>query len=325
MKKICNFVFVLLLAATCAATTAAAQDAFPSQRTVKLIAPYAPGGTGDTLSRILAEKLGVIWQTPTIVENRQGGSAVVATQLVASSPADGHSLLVSASNFTINPFFLPKLPYDSAKDFTPITLLATNPHILIVNSSVPAKNLKDFIAWAKEKKGAGTYASFGNGTSAHLGFERLKRTAGIDMVHVPYKGAAPAIADLMSGQVDAMLCDTQQVIQFLPTGKIRAIASASTARPATLPDVPTFTEGGVPNFVSTSWFGLIAKAGTPPVVIDQIQQAAVKTLSQPEVKARLQAMGVDAVGSSRKDFDDFLKKNSEEYGAIIKSEGIKAE
>jgi len=325
MRSRLDLVFALFLAAACGLAPAAEEGKFPSERAVRLVAPFAPGGTGDTLTRILAERLGVVWQTPTIVENRQGGSAVVATQMVASAPADGHSLLVSASNFTINPFLLPKLPYDSAKDFSPVTLLATNPHILIINASVPATNLREFLAWAKLKKGGGTYASFGNGTSAHLGFERLKHAVGINMVHVPYKGAAPAISDLMSGQVDAMLCDTQQVIQFLPTGKIRAIASASAERAPTLPEVPTFSEGGVPNFISTSWFGLIAKAGTPQAVIDEIQRATVRVLNQSEVKARLQTMGIDAVGSSQKDFDVFLKKNAQEYSAIIKVAGIRHE
>jgi tripartite-type tricarboxylate transporter receptor subunit TctC len=273
----------------------------------------------------LAEKLALVWRTPAVVENRQGGSAVVATQMIANAPADGHTLLVSASNFTINPHLLSKLPYDSARDFAPVTLLATNPHILIVNSGIPARDLREFIAWAKTKNGRGTYASFGTGSSGHLGFERFKRATGIDMIHVPYKGAAPAISDLMSGQVDAMLCDTQQVIQFLSSGKVRAIASASQARVKTLPDVPTFAEGGVPGFISTSWFGLIARAGTPPSVLAEINRDVAGVLNQTEVKARLYAMGIDAVGSSQEVFDAFLKKNSNEYGDIIKSAGIKAD
>lgn len=325
MKTIYRSALALLFSLGCAGIATAQQAEFPSSRPVKIVAPFAPGGTGDTLARILAEKLGAIWQTPVIVENRQGGSAIVATQMIANSPADGHTLLVSASNFTINPSLLPKLPYDSAKDFAPVTLLATNPHILIVNPSVPTKNLKEFIAWAKAKKGTVTYASFGNGSSGHLGFERFKHATGIDMIHVPYKGAAPAISDLMGGQVDAMFCDTQQVVQYLSSGKIRAIASASTARSASLPDVQTFTEGGVPGFTSTSWFGLIAKAGTPPAVLAEINRDVIKVLSQPEVKARLYAMGVDAAGSSQKDFGRFLQKNAEEYGDIIKSAGIRAE
>ncbi|WP_435503130.1 tripartite tricarboxylate transporter substrate binding protein [Variovorax sp. LT1R20] len=325
MNKIYRYVLVLLFTAGCVATAAAQPAAFPSPRPVKIVAPYAPGGTGDTLSRILAEKLALVWQTPAVVENRPGGSAVVATQMIANSPGDGHTLLVSASNFTINPFLLSKLPYDSARDFAPVALLATNPHILIVNPSVPARNLKEFIAWAKAKKGAGTYASFGNGTSGHLGFERFKHATGVDMIHVPYKGAVPAISDLMSGQVDAMFCDTQQVLQFLPSGKIRAIASASATRAATLPEVQTFAEGGVPGFISTSWFGLIAKADTPPAVLAEINRDVIKVLQQPEVKARLYTMGVDAVGSSQKDFGAFLQNNTREYGDIIRSAGIRAE
>jgi tripartite-type tricarboxylate transporter receptor subunit TctC len=325
MKKFFTPLFALIVAAGCTVVAQAQEVAFPSSRTVKIVAPFAPGGSGDTLARILADKLGAIWQTPAIVENRSGGSAVIATQLISTSPADGHTLLVSASNFTINPHLLAKLPYDSSKDFAPVTLLATNPHILIVNPSVPARNLKEFIAWAKSKKGAGTYASFGTGSSGHLGFERFKRAAGIDMIHVPYKGAAPAIGDLMSGQVDAMFCDTQQVIQFLPSGRIRAIASASAARTSTLPEVPTFAEAGVPGFISTSWFGLIARAGTPQAVLDEINRDAVKVLGQSDVKARLYAMGIDAKGSSRKDFETFLKKNSQEYGDIIKAAGIRAD
>lgn len=325
MKKICGSVLALLLSLGLVGTSIAQQNAFPTNHPVKIVAPFAPGGTGDTLARILAEKLGTMWKTPVIVENRQGGSAIVATQMIANAPADGHTLLVSASNFTINPSLFPKLPYDTAKDFSPVVLLATNPHILIVNPSVPAKDLKEFIAWAKAKKGTATYASFGNGSSGHLGFERFKRAAGIDMIHVPYKGAAPAISDLLGGQVDAMLSDTQQVVQYLPTGKIRAIASASIVRSSSLPEVQTFTEGGLTGFASTSWYGLIAKAGTPPAVLDEINQAVASVLSQPEVKARLHTMGVDTATGSPKDFENFLQKNAKEYSEIISATGIRAE
>lgn len=314
----------VISALVCAAAPAQAPS-FPSGDTVRIVAPFAPGGTGDTLSRILAERLTTTWRVPVVVENKPGGSAVVATQTVAQAPGDGHTLLVSASNFTINPHLLSRLPYDTARDFAPVALLATNPHILIVNPSVPAKNLKEFTAWAKARKGAATFASFGNGTSGHLGFERFMRAAGIEMVHVPYKGAAPAIADLMSGQVDAMLSDTQQVVQFLPTGKIRALAAASTARTTTLPEVPTFAEAGLAGFVSTSWFGLIARSNTPAAVLDRINADVAEVLQQPAVKGRLYAMGVDAVGSSAKVFGAFLEKNSSEYGDIIRSAGIRSQ
>ena len=325
MKTMRRSAFVLLSLFGFAGLASADQNIFSDNRPVKIIAPFAPGGTGDTLSRLLSERLGVMWGVPIVVENRQGGSAIVATQAVATAPVDGHTLLVSASNFTINPSLFTRLPYDSAKDFAPITLLASNPHVLIVNSSVPAKNLKEFIAWAKTKNGTANYASFGNGSSGHLGFERFKRAAGIEMVHVPYKGAAPAISDLLGGQIDAMFSDTQQVIQYLSSGKIRAIASASATRSSSLPEIPTFTEGGLPGFISTSWFGLIAKAGTPPSMLSDIHRDVVKVLSQPEVKARLAAMGVDPGGTSREDFELFLLKNGKEYGDIIRSAGIRNE
>lgn len=303
----------------------AQQNIFSDHRPVKIIAPFAPGGTGDALSRLLAERLGIMWGVPIIVENRQGGSAIVATQALVNAPADGHTLLVSASNFTINPALFSKLPYDSTKDFAPLTLLAANPHVLIVNPSVPAKNLQAFIAWARTKNGSATYGSFGNGTSGHLGFERFMRAAGIEMIHVPYKGAAPAISDLLGGQIDAMFSDTQQVIQYLPSGKIRAIASASAARPSSLPEVPTFAEGGLPGFASTSWFGLIVKAGTPPSMQADIHRDVLKVLGQTDVKARLQAMGVEPGGSAQKDFEAFLLKNAKEYGDIVRSAGIRIE
>ena len=309
-----------------AGNMARAEDsAFPGQRPIKFVAPFAPGGTGDTLSRILAERLGAAWNVPTAVENRTGASAVIATQVIAGAPADGHTILISASNFTINPFLIKKLPYDTEKDFAPISLLATNPHILIVHPSVPAANLKEFIAWAKRSRGSAAYASFGNGSSGHLGFERFKRAADFSMVHVPYRGAVPAITDLMSGQVQAMLCDTQQVIQYLASGKIRALASASSARASTLPEIPTFSEGGVAGFTSTSWFGLIVRSDTPPNVQRQIQQDVTRVLRQTEIKARLFAMGVDAIGSTSSEFRSFLQKNAKENGDIIKTAGITAD
>ncbi len=317
--------FLLAGFAAGALPASAQQTSFPLQKPVKFVAPFAPGGTGDTLSRILAEKLGQLWQVATLVDNRPGGSAVIATQVITNSPADGHTLLVSASNFTINPSLLPKLPYDPEKDFAPIALLATNPHILIVHPSVPAKSLKEFIEWAKSRKGSATYASFGNGSSGHLGFERFKRAAGIGLLHIPYKGTVPAITDLISGQVDAMFCDTQQVLQYLPVQKIRAIASASQARASTLPEVPTFAEAGLAGFYSTSWFGLIARSGTPKEVQQMIQRDVAKVLALTDVKARLFAMGVDAIGSSSKDFEVFLKGNAKEYGDIIKAAGIRAD
>lgn len=307
-----------------AAVAHAAEDAFPS-RPVTLIAPFVPGGSGDLVARSLAERLAAGWNRPVQVENKPGAAAVVATQALLAAPADGHTLMLTAANVAINPVLLKKLPYDSARDLQPLALVATNPHVLVIPAALPPRDLKSFIAWAKARPKPAAYASFGQGTSAHLGFERFKQAAGIDLVHIPFKGAVPAVTALLAGEVDAMLSDTQQVLQYAPGGRLRALAVGGTERSPSLPDVPTFDEAGLPGFVSHSWFGLLLRAGTPPATVAALQRAAAQALAAPELRRPLKTAGIDAAdpaAATPEQFQRYIERASAEYRQIVETARI---
>jgi tripartite-type tricarboxylate transporter receptor subunit TctC len=209
---------------------------------LRIIVPYAAGGASDLIGRKVAERLDNTLGRRVLVDNRPGGGTVIGSQAALAASADGNTVLLVAASFVIMPQLLAKSPYEPSVDFVPVTLAAANAHLLVTSSKVPASNIKEYVAWAKSRKGAASFASFGNGSSGHLGFELLRRELGIDMVHVPYKGGAPAMQDLLCGQVDSMLTDLPQAVSHVKGGKITAIAVASTARAASLPEVPTLAE-----------------------------------------------------------------------------------
>ena len=314
---------LLLAAGTIAASplTTVAQTAPP----LRIVVPYAAGGIGDLVARTLGEPVGQKLGQGVVVENKPGAATVVGAHAVAGAPADGHTLLLVAASFVITPSLLPKLPYDVAKDFTPLTLLASNPHLLVVHPSVPANNLQEFIAWAKARKGEAAYASFGNASSGHLGYELLKKKAGFEMIHVPYKGGAPAIADLIAGQVSAMLTDLPQAIPQVKAGKLRAIALADETRAAALPEVPTFAEAGLPGFESKSWYGLLLRSGTSPERVARLHEAFAAALKDPAVKAKLEQAGLDIIGSSAAEFGLHLKREGDKYAEAVRVSGVKME
>ena len=309
---------LLSLGASFAALTIApSSSAQPPSRQLRVIVPYAPGGIGDTLVRTLADRMFNQQAGRVIVENRAGGATVIGTQAALTAPADGATMLMVAASFVIQPQLFSKTPYNVQKDFVPVCLVASNPHLLVVHPSVPASNLKEFIAWAKFRNGAAAYASFGNGSSGHLGFELLKKAGGFDMVHAAYKGGAPAIQDLLGGQVSAMLTDLPQAVQHVKSGKLKAIAVGAQLRAPALPEVPTFAEAGVPNFQSQSWYGLVMRAGTPPEVVEQLNGVVNVALKDDKLKSILEPSGLELIGGSSEQFRQFLDKEAARYQQAI--------
>ena len=291
--------------------------------TVRLVVPYAPGGVGDLLARTLGERVSAAGGPRVIVDNRPGGGTVIGAQSVAQAPTDGQTLLLVAASFVINAHLMPKLPFDPLKDFVPVSLLGSNPHLLVVHPAVPATDLKSFVAWARDRQGAATFASFGNGSSGHLAFELLKRQAGIAMAHVPYKGGGPAMTDLVAGQVDAMLTDLPTALPQVKAGRLRAIAVAQRERDSTLPAVPTVDEAGLPGFESKSWYGLVARAGTPRDTVDALNAAFVAALREPGVRVKLEQAGLDLAGTSPAAFGAFLAAESARYAEAVRLSGAR--
>lgn len=289
----------------------------------RFVVPYAAGGTGDMLSRAVAERIGASLGRTIVVDNKPGGGTVIGTQSAAQAPADGQTLLFVAASFVIQPQLLAKPPYDALRDFAPVTLMASNPHVLVVHPSVPAKTLPEFLAWARANKAA--FASFGNGSSGHLGFELFKKAGGFDMVHAAYKGSAPATQDLLAGTVQAMFADLPQVVNHVRAGKLRAIAVGSARRDPALPEVPTLGEAGLPGFLSQSWYGVVVKAGTPADAVQKLQAAITAALADPRLRQALEPTGLEFIGSSSTEFAAFLKSEAARYGEAIRLSGTKVE
>jgi tripartite-type tricarboxylate transporter receptor subunit TctC len=298
------------------------QDEYPT-RTVTIVVPYPAGGVADLLPRLVAEKLTQKWGKPVIVENRAGASGNIGMAYVAQQPADGYTFaLAPAGNLTVNPTLFRNLPFDTARDFTPVTLLANVPNVLVVHPSVPVKTFQELIAYAKANPGKLNFASPGDGSGAHLAGELLKLDAGIDMVHVPYKGLAPAVNDLMGGQVQMMFAGVSTVLQQVKSGKLRALAIAGPHRLDALPGVPTVAESGYPGFDVTSWYGIVAKSGTPPAIIKKVQVDMAQALKEPDVAKKLADLGLEPVGDTPQEFGAVIQAESRKWGDIVKKANI---
>ena len=320
MKRIALFVLSLVTA-----LAAMAQDPYPS-RNVVIVVPFPAGGVADLLPRLVAEKLTQKWGKPVLVENRAGASGNIGMAYVAQQPADGYTFaLAPAGNLTVNPTLFKNMPFDTAKDFTPVTMLANVPNVLVVHPSVPVKTFPELIAYAKANPGKLAFASPGPGSGAHLAGELLKLDAGIDMLHVPYKGLAPAVTDLMGGQVQMMFAGVSTIIQQVKSGKLRALAVAGPHRLDALPDVPTVAESGYPGFDVTSWYGIVAKTGTPPAIIRKVQADMAEALKQPDVMKKLADLGLEPVGDTPQEFGAVIAAESRKWGDIVKKAGITAQ
>lgn len=298
---------------------AAAQD-YP-KRPIELVVPFVAGGTTDNIARLMAQRFSESWGQTVVVNNRAGGGSTIGTNAVAKAPPDGHTLLVTTIGFAINAG-LQKLPYDPIGDFTPITELASLPLVLVVYASVQATNLQEFIALAKSKPGGWDYASSGTGTSPHLAAEMFKSMAGIELVHVPFKGNAEAMNSLMGGHVKIYFALVPAVLQHIKTGALRAIAVTTEERLPYLPDVPTIAELGFPGYEISSWQGVFAPAGTPKDVVAKINGELVRMLNVPEIHRRISQEGADPVGSTPDAFATRVKNEITKWTKVIKTSGI---
>jgi len=321
-----------LSAAVLGACTTAALLAFPNaslaqtypNKPVRFIVPFAAGGSTDIIARAVGTRVSELIGQPVVVENRPGGGTVIGTETVARSSPDGYTLLVVPAPFTINPSLLPKLPYDSLNDFTPITLINTTPLVVVVNPSVPARSVKELIALAKSKPGTLNYGSSGTGGSNHLAGELFQVMAGVKMVHIPYKGNAPALTDLVGGHVDLVFNGLTSAYPLIKSGRIRALAVTSARRSAVLPEMPTLDEAGLKGFEAVAWNGLAGPAKTPAEVVDRLSDAVRKVVGNPEIRERLKAEGSDPVGSTPAEFAKFLRDEITKWAKVIKLSGAKA-
>ena len=308
------------------ATPALAQDAkdYPN-KPIRFIVPYPPAGGTDIVARILTEPLAAVLGQPIVIENRGGAGGNVGTDVAAKSAPDGYTILFTLSSHTINPKLYEKLPFDVEKDFVPISLAALVPQILVANPSVPANNVAEVIALAKREPGKLNYASVGTGSPAHIAGELFKLKAGVDIVHVPYKGGGPAITDTLGGQVQLAFVSIPAALQYVKAGKLKALAVTSDKRSQAAPDIPTIAESGVPDCVVNSWYGALAPAKTPPAIVAKLQAAFVKVLALPEVKERLFRQGAEAASSTSAEFDRRIRDELKQWEYVIREARIKAE
>ncbi len=312
----------LLLLALFIASGASAQS-WPS-KPIRYIVPFPPGAFNDTLARTLAADLPKTLGQPVIVENRPGGNTLIATEMAAKSPPDGYTLFGAALPFSVIQS-LYKTSFDVTKDFAPITLAGVTPNLLVANPGAPFNDVKGLIAYAKANPGKLNYASTGNGTSNHLSFELFKAMTGTQVTHVPYKGSAPAVTDLIAGQVQVMFDNTPNVLPHVKAGKLKALGVSSKTRSQFAPDVPSVDEAGVPGYDVTVWFGVLTVAGTPPDIVKRLNTEMVKILTSPEVKERISKSGVDVVAGTPEHFSGFLKAEVSRWAKVIQEANIKAD
>jgi tripartite-type tricarboxylate transporter receptor subunit TctC len=301
----------------------AAAQAYPS-KAVRLVVPFAAGGSTDIMGRLVAQKLGEVWGQQVIVDNRPGGSTVIGTDIVAKSAPDGHTLLVTPAPFTIVPSLLSKLPYDPARDFTPITLINTTPLVVIVHPGVPAKNIKELVALAKAKPGVLNFGSSGSGGSNHLAGELFNAMANVKITHVPYKGNGPAMIDLLGGHIDMAYNGLTSAMQHIKSGKLRALGVTSLKRSAALPDMPTLDEQGLKGFQAVAWNGLTGPAGIPKAAVDRTANDVARLMKSPELAEFLKREGSDPVGSSTAEYTAFLSDEIAKWKKVIERAGIKS-
>jgi tripartite-type tricarboxylate transporter receptor subunit TctC len=303
-------------------TSALAQQGFPS-KPVRLLIPYPPGGAVDILGRTLGDELSKMWGQPVVIENRPGAGGTIASQVVAKAAPDGYTLIIVASGHAINPYLYKKLPYDTFKDFTPISLLGSSPNMLLVAANSPFKTVGDVLAAARAKPGSLSYGMAGIGTSTHLAGEMLKYLAKVDIVAVSYKGGAPVINDLLGGHIPLSFNNIPESIGQIKAGTLRPLGVTSATRSAVLPDVPTIAEAGVPGYDTAVWWGMLGPAGLPGDLTAKISRDCTEALHAPAVKERLAKLGANVAGTSPADFAKLIRADYEKWGPIIKAAGIK--
>ncbi len=316
-----NFLGLAAVALLAGTLPAHAQSAYPT-RPISLIVPFPAGGSTDLVARVVAEKMSGLLGQQIVVDNRGGAGGNVGSAAAAKSEPDGYTLLMgTVATHAINSALYKKMPYDPVKDFAPVSLLVVVPNVLVVNPDFPAKNVQELIALAKEKPGELSYASSGNGTPLHLSGELFKSMAGVDIVHVPYKGAGPALVDVMGGHVPIMFDNLPSSTDHIKAGKLRGLAVTTAERSPSMPDLPTIAESGLPGYETYTWNALFVPAGTPPDVIAKLNEAAVAAVSDPEVKAKLETMGASIVGSTPEQLAKHVQAELDKWGPVVKASG----
>ncbi len=306
------------------AATAALAQGYPG-KPIKLIVPLAAAGTGDTLARTVGEAMAKELGQPVVIENKPGAGGLVGTEMVAASAPDGYTLLAVSPSHVINPALHAKKTYDPLKDFETITVMANTHQVIVAHPSTPASNLKELIDYAKKNPGKLTYGSAGLGSATHLNMELFKSMAGVDILHVPYKGSTQARQDVLSGQVHLAMDGLLPVQPLIKDGRLKALAITSSRRSQSNPEIPTIAEAGVPGYQSDTWYGLLAPAKTPREIVMKLQQAAVKALRSPEVRDRLARLGAEAVGNTPEEFSRLLVQEQKTWTKVVKDSGAKAE
>jgi len=322
MKNWIRLLAALLLG--CLPMAVAAQGAYPT-KPIRMIVPYPPGGPTDVLGRIVAQKLSESLGQQVVVENRPGASGMIGSELVAKAAPDGYTLLTNASIHVINPSLYPKMNFDVLRDFAPVSLIAQVPLILVVNPALPVKSVSELIALGKAQPNRLNFASSGNAAAPHLAGESFKIATGMQMQHVPYKGSAPAVADLMGGQVQLMFDSMPSAMPHVKSGKIRALAVTTAKRSPTVPDLPTVAESGVPGFDISTWYGVWAPAGTPKDIVNKVAAEMAKVLQQPAVRERLAALGAEPAGNTPEEFAAYCQSELAKWSRIVRQSGAKAD
>ncbi|MGZ5088131.1 MAG: Bug family tripartite tricarboxylate transporter substrate binding protein [Usitatibacter sp.] len=309
------------LIASLAAQSVLAQ-AYPT-RPVKLVVTYPPGGSSDLLARILGQKLAELWGQPVIVESKPGAAGSIGMDYAAHQPADGYSFVIgNLGPVTVNPL-LSKVPYDVERDFVAVSLISTGPNILVVNSATPVKNLGELVAYARANPSKVNFGSSGPGSVAHLSGEMFKNIAKLDITHVAYKGGILAVQDLVAGHVQIVFSDALPAMQFIKSGRLRALATTGPERSPSMPDIPTCAESGMPGLVAVNWWGVLLPAGTPTAVVQKFHADLVKVLRDADLRERFAQLGVDAVSSSPEEFSAFMRAESAKYAKLIKQADIR--
>jgi tripartite-type tricarboxylate transporter receptor subunit TctC len=323
LKSIAMRLLVPAVVATAAVGPVHAQN-YPD-KPVRVIVPFPAASATDVIARTIGQKLGEKWGQAVVVDNKPGAGGNLGTEIAAKAPADGYTILMGTVANTISSSLYKKLSYDFVKDFTPVTLVAATPLVLVANPSFPANNVKELIAYVKARPGQVNFGSGGIGTSNHLAGEMFKSMTGTDMVHVPYKGTPAAQSDLLSGQVSLMFDNIVAVMPHIKSGRMKAIAVTSPKRVSTLPNVPTVAESGVPGFDAMSWIGVLVPKGTPKKIVDKLNSDFVEAIAMPDVKERLSTGGAELAGSTPEQFAEHIRKETEKWAKAVKASGATAD